>query len=58
MSQVAALALIAERLLFGRQRYGELHVSTDRRDFCSEALGVPSTGGAVTTSAHLSLASR
>jgi hypothetical protein len=42
VSQVAPLALIAEQLLLGRQRYGELDVSVDRRDFGSEALGVAS----------------
>ena len=32
------LRLIAERLLLGRRRYGELNLATDRRDFASEAL--------------------
>jgi hypothetical protein len=36
--EVALLALIAERLLLGRRRYGELHLATDRRDFQHEAL--------------------
>ena len=36
--EVAVLTLIAKRLLLGRQRYGELHLATDRRDFGREAL--------------------
>ena len=35
---MAVLALIAERLLLGRQRYGELNLTMDRRDFGREAL--------------------
>ena len=30
--EVAVLTLIAERLLLGRRRYGDLHLATDRRD--------------------------
>jgi hypothetical protein len=36
--EVAVLELIAERLLQGRRRYGDLHLATDRRDFGREAL--------------------
>ena len=36
--EVAVLALIAERLLQGRRRYGDLHLASDRRDFQHEAL--------------------
>ncbi|MGD0950338.1 MAG: hypothetical protein ABSA52_23320 [Candidatus Binatia bacterium] len=36
--EVAVLTLVAERLLLGRRRYGELHLGTDRRDFRREAL--------------------
>lgn len=36
--ELAVLTLIAERLLCGRERYGELRVATDRRDFAREAL--------------------
>lgn len=36
--EIAVLTLIAERLLRGRERYGELRVATDRRDFVREAL--------------------
>lgn len=32
------LLLIAQRLKVGRQRYGELHLATDHRDFGHEAL--------------------
>jgi hypothetical protein len=36
--EVAVLTLVAERLLLGRRRYGELDHATDRRDFGREAL--------------------
>jgi len=36
--EVAVLALIAERLLQGRRRFGDLHLATDRRDFGRETL--------------------
>lgn len=34
----AVLCLVAERLKIGHQRYGDLHVAADRRDFRVEAL--------------------
>jgi hypothetical protein len=36
--ELAVVTLVAERLLYGRQHYGELRVSTDLRDFRREAL--------------------
>jgi hypothetical protein len=34
----AVLLLVAERLTVGRERYGELQIECDRRDFRTEAL--------------------
>lgn len=42
--ELAVLALIAERLATGRRQYGELRLSTDRRDFGREALEEASDG--------------
>lgn len=36
--EIAVLALVAQRLLLGRERYGALRLATDRRDFAREAL--------------------
>lgn len=36
--ELAVLCLVAERLKIGRERYGDLQVATDRRDFGVEAL--------------------
>jgi len=37
-AELGVLLLIAERLLEGRRRYGELNLDTDPRDFRREAL--------------------
>lgn len=36
--EAEVLAIVAERLVMGRQVYGELHPATDPRDFAREAL--------------------
>ncbi len=36
--ELRVLVLVAERLAKGRQRYGELHIASDRRDFRIEAV--------------------
>lgn len=36
--ELIVLCLVAERLKMGRDRYGDLHIATDPRDFRAEAL--------------------
>ncbi len=36
--ELRVLVAIAERLRAGRRRYGGLHLATDRRNWCAEAM--------------------